>query len=334
MPKAAARSRDPAPPKGEDAAVEVGRRVVRAECEGLEALAAGIGPAFSEAVDVLAATGGRVIVTGMGKSGHIARKVASTLASTGTPAHFVHAAEASHGDLGMIAPDDSVLAFSNSGETRELSDLLAHARRFRIPLVAVTSGATSTLAGTADVALVLPDVPEACPIGLAPTVSTTLAIAAGDALAAALLERKGFTAADFHGLHPGGSLGSRLVRVSGLMHGGDELPLVPAGATMQETILEMTAKGLGCAGVVDGEGRLAGIVTDGDLRRHMEPGLLARRADEVMTREPVTIDPGALGGEALALMNEHGITSLFAVDAGRRPVGVLHMHDCVRAGLA
>ncbi len=312
----------------------VARRVVQAEAEGLRALSDSIGPAFESAARVLAATKGRVIVTGMGKSGHIARKVASTLASTGTPAYFVHAAEASHGDLGMITQTDTVLAFSNSGETVELADLLAYVRRFRIPLVAVTSVAASTLATTADAAIVLPDVPEACPIGLAPTVSTTLAIAAGDALAAVLLERKGFTADDFRGLHPGGRLGARLVRVADLMHTGDELPLVGEGTPMRETILVMTEKGLGCAGVTNAEGRLTGAVTDGDLRRSMTPDLLERATREVMSPNPVTISAQALGGEALERMNTRGITSLFVTDADATPEGLIHMHDCVRAGIA
>lgn len=316
-----------------DSDLDIARRVVRAESEGLAVLADAIGPAFQAAAEVLAATRGRVIVTGMGKSGHIARKVASTLASTGTPAHFVHAAEASHGDLGMIARNDTVLAFSNSGETAELSDLLAYVRRFRIPLVAVTGVATSTLAVTADAAIVLPDVPEACPIGLAPTLSTTLAIAAGDALAAVLLQRNGFTAEDFRGLHPGGRLGSRLVRVADLMHTGSALPLVDENAPMRETILVMTEKGLGCAGVVDADGRLIGAVTDGDLRRNMEPELLERITRDVMTPDPATIPAEVLGGEALATMNELGITSLFVTEDGL-PRGVVHMHDCVRAGIA
>ena len=321
----------PRPDRPSDLAVA--RRVVRAEAEGLGVLAAAIGPAFQAAADVLAATRGRVIVTGMGKSGHIARKVASTLASTGTPAYFVHAAEASHGDLGMITQNDTVLAFSNSGETAELSDLLAYVRRFRIPLVAVTGIATSTLAATADAAVVLPDVPEACPIGLAPTVSTTLAIAAGDALAAVLLERCGFTAEDFRGLHPGGRLGAQLVRVADLMHTGPALPLVDERTLMRDTILLMTEKGLGCAGVTDSDGRLTGAVTDGDLRRNMAPDLLERVTRDIMTPDPATIPAEALGGEALAKMNERSITSLF-VTAHGRPCGVIHMHDCVRAGIA
>ncbi len=327
-----------AQPKRSINALDVACRVVHAEREALDAfgnaLAGDLGESFLRAVEILAETRGRVVVTGMGKSGHIARKVAATLASTGTPAHFVHAAEASHGDLGMIADGDSVLAFSNSGETPELSNLLDYAHRFGIPLVAATGGATSTLASTANVALVLPDVPEACPIGLAPTVSTTLAIVAGDALAAALMERKGFTAADFRVFHPGGRLGNRLVHVSDLMHGKEELPLVSEDALMENTVIEMSAKGLGCAGVVNVDGCLAGIVTDGDLRRHMQPGLLALKTREVMTANPVTIAPEAFGGEALAIMNEHEIMSLFVVDEESRPLGALHMHDCVRAGIA
>ncbi len=336
MPAAADRPPAPTaaePRPGRPSDLALARRVVRAEAEGLSVLAAAIGPAFETAAGILAATRGRVIVTGMGKSGHIARKVASTLASTGTPAQFVHAAEASHGDLGMIVRDDTVLAISNSGETSELSPLLAYVRRFRIPLVAVTAAAASTLATTADAAVVLPAVPEACPIGLAPTVSTTLAIAAGDALAAVLLERRGFTAEDFRGLHPGGRLGARLVRVGDLMHTGPALPLVEEDAPVRDTLLVMTAKGLGCAGVTGRGGRLIGAVTDGDLRRHMARDLLERRTRDIMTRDPATVAADALGGEALAAMNERGITSLF-VTADGIPRGVIHMHDCVRAGIA
>jgi arabinose-5-phosphate isomerase len=271
----------------------------------------------------------------MGKSGHIGRKIAATLASTGTPALYVHPAEASHGDLGMITGDDAVLALSNSGETPELADIVAYTRRFSIPLLAIVGRAVSSLAQAADLTLVLPARPEACPIGLAPTTSSTAMLALGDALAVALLERRGFGAYDFGLLHPGGKLGKKLVRVDDIMHRGDELPLVGLAAPMSEVLLEMTAKRLGCVGVVNGRGTLTGIITDGDLRRHMEDGLLGRRAAEIMTAAPKTIRPQALAAEALAVMNqaERPFTVIFVVE-GQRPVGALHMHDCLRAGVA
>jgi arabinose-5-phosphate isomerase len=278
---------------------------------------------------------GRVVVTGMGKSGHVARKIAATFASTGTPSMYVHPGEASHGDLGMITAEDLVLALSNSGETPELADIVAYTRRFSIPLLAVVGRLRSSLVETADLALLLPARPEACPMGLAPTTSTTSMLALGDALAVALLERRGFGAQDFGVLHPGGKLGRRLVRVDQLMHRGDELPLVGDGVGMAEALLEMTAKRLGCVGVIDAGGRLAGILTDGDLRRHMSPDLLDRRVADLMTPAPRTIRPQALAAEALAMMNqaERPFTVIFVVDGGR-PVGVLHMHDCLRAGIA
>jgi len=316
------------------AAIASGRRVVLAEAEALRHLADHIGASFAEAVDLLASVRGRVVVTGMGKSGHVARKVAATLASTGTPALFVHPAEASHGDLGMITPEDAVVALSNSGETAELRDLTLYTRRFHIPLLAIVGRARSTLAEAADLALVLPEIAEACPLGLAPTTSTTAMLALGDALAIALLERKGFGARQFAVFHPGGRLGAQLVRVEQLMRRDDELPLVGAATAMPEAVLEMTRKCLGCVGVVDDEGRLVGIVTDGDLRRHMGPELMQRRVGEIMTRSPRTIGGRALAVEALALMNECAITVLFVLDDAGRPVGALHLHDCLRAGIA
>ncbi len=316
------------------AAIASGRRVVEAEARALAELSRHIGPSFAEAVERIAQTAGRVIVTGMGKSGHVARKIAATLASTGTPALYVHPAEASHGDLGMITPDDLVLALSNSGETAELRDITLYTRRFRIPLVAVVGRHRSTLAENADLALVLPEVEEACPLGLAPTTSTTLMLALGDALAVALLERKGFSPRQFAEFHPGGRLGARLVRVDQLMRRGDELPLIRLGGSMREAVLEMTRKCLGCVGVTDETGRLVGIITDGDLRRHMGPDLLERRVDQVMTARPRTIEARALAVEALALMNRCAITVLFVLDREARPVGALHLHDCLRAGVA
>ncbi|MTJ84195.1 MAG: KpsF/GutQ family sugar-phosphate isomerase [Telmatospirillum sp.] len=312
------------------------RRVLLAESDALRTLADQQTGLISRALDLLTVKGGgRVIVSGMGKSGHVGRKIAATLASTGTPSLFVHPGEASHGDLGMITRHDAVLALSNSGETPELTDVVHYSRRFGIPLVAVTSHADSALAHTADVALILPDVGEACPMGLAPTTSTTLMLALGDALAVALLERKGFSPADFKVFHPGGQLGRRLLKVSELMHSGDELPLVAGDLGMGQVLLVMTNKSFGCVGVLTPEGdALAGIITDGDLRRHLEPGLFARTAAEVMTAAPKTTRPNALAAEALHVMNARSITSLFVVDETMRPVGIVHMHDCLRAGIA
>ncbi|HYL48238.1 MAG TPA: KpsF/GutQ family sugar-phosphate isomerase [Stellaceae bacterium] len=314
--------------------IAVARRVLDTEIVGLEALAAELDASFAEAVDKLAAIAGRVTVTGMGKSGHVARKIASTLASTGTPAQFVHPAEASHGDLGMLAAGDAVVALSNSGETNELADILAHARRFGLPLIAITAREQSALADAADVTLRLPAAAEACSMGLAPTTSTTMMMALGDALAVALLERKGFSADDFHELHPGGRLGRRLLKVADIMHDGPAVPLVPLETAMADAILAMTAKSFGCVGIVDGTGRLAGVVTDGDLRRHMGDHLLRAGVAEVMSRRPKTIRPQALAAEAVAKMNQNAITSLFVVDAVGKPLGILHIHDCLRAGIA
>ncbi|MGE0723981.1 MAG: SIS domain-containing protein [Alphaproteobacteria bacterium] len=310
------------------------RRTLALEAAGIQAVAAGLGADFAAAVETLAGVRGRVVVTGMGKSGHVARKIAATLASTGTSALFVHPAEASHGDLGMIAEGDAVLALSNSGETPELADIIAYSRRFRVPLIGLTRRRPSALADAADVALVLPETEEACPLGLAPTTSTTQMMALGDALAVALLERRGFSAADFRVFHPGGKLGRRLLRVSDLMHRGDEVPVCPPGTGMAEAILVMTRKTFGIVGIVDADGRLVGVITDGDLRRHMGPGLLAAPASEVMTHTPRTIGPDALGVEALGFMNEAKVYCVFVVDADRRPVGVLRIHDILRAGIA
>jgi len=324
-----AREADPA---GGD--VASARRVLGLEAQALTALAGALDSGFARALDLLAgAAAGRVIVTGMGKSGHVARKIAATLASTGTPAQYVHPGEASHGDLGMITRADAVLALSNSGETAELGDLVAHAKRFDIRLVAITARAGSALAQAADATLLLPAVAEACPMGLAPTTSTTMMLALGDALAVALLERRGFTREDFHVLHPGGRLGKRLLRVVDIMHGGDELPLAPLGASMREAILVMTAKTWGCVGVVDRAGRLVGVITDGDIRRHIAEALLDRQVEQIMNQAPKTIRPGALAAEALGVMNARKVTQLFVVDA-ERPVGLVRMHDVLRAGVA
>jgi arabinose-5-phosphate isomerase len=316
--------------------LDVARAVLGTEAAGLRALAAGLDGSFVAAADLLASVTGRVVVSGMGKSGHVARKIAATLASTGTPALFVHPAEASHGDLGMIVPGDGLLGLSNSGETPELADLVAHARRFALPLVAITARPDSALAEAADVVLTLPGAAEACPMGLAPTTSTIMQMALGDALAVALLTRRGFTAADFRRFHPGGRLGARLKRVRELMHAGAEVPLAVAGTPMDRALLLMTEKRFGCLGVIDDAGRLAGIVTDGDLRRHMGPDLLARRVGDIMTRAPETIGPDALAAEALRAMNARAspITALFVVGLDRRPIGILHVHDLLRAGVA
>ncbi len=268
----------------------------------------------------------------MGKSGLVARKIASTLASTGTPALYVHPADASHGDLGMITRADAVLALSNSGETPELSDIVAYCKRHAIPLVAMTARRASALDRAADASLIIPDSAEACPMNLAPTTSTTVMIALGDAIAVALLERVGFTSEDFQQRHPGGQLGRRFIKVSDIMHAGEAAPFLPAETPMAETLIEMTRKSFGCVGLTDGDGRLIGIITDGDLRRNMDGGLLRQRAREVMTPDPRSVEPDILAAEALGVMNERAITSLFVVADGA-PVGIVHIHDCLRAGL-
>ncbi len=307
-------------------------RVLGSAASAIQAISAGLDDDFIRAVDVLYAVRGRVVATGMGKSGHIAKKFAATVASTGTPALYVHPAEASHGDLGMITSADALVALSNSGETPELGDLVAFAGRYGIPLVALTAVRDSTLAKQADVALILPPLTEACPMGLAPTTSTTAMLVLGDALAVALLERRGFTEDDFRSLHPGGKLGQRLLHVGELMHSGDEVPLVTAGTVMADAILTMTERRFGCVGVTDAQGRLIGVVTDGDLRRKMAPDLLAQTVGSVMTAAPLTIRSDALAATALGFMNDSNITALFVVD-GEAPSGIVHIHDCLRAGL-
>jgi arabinose-5-phosphate isomerase len=312
-------------------------RTLETEREGVAALAAamsdGLGPRFVAAVDTIRAARGRVIVTGMGKSGHVARKIAATLASTGTPAFFVHAADASHGDLGMITSDDVMLVLSWSGETEELKDLINYSRRFRIALIAVTVNADSTLGKAADVVLVLPQAREACPHNLAPTTSSLMQLALGDALAIALLESRGFTAVDFGVFHPGGKLGAALKFVRDVMHPGSAVPLIGRDALMSEAIVEMSAKGFGCVAVTNGDGRLMGVITDGDLRRHMRDDLLRAPVGEVMTASPKTVRPGQLASEALELINSLKITALIVVESDR-PVGIVHFHDLLRAGVA
>jgi len=314
--------------------IESARQVLALEADGLKALSQSLDSEFANAVAILAQVKGRIIVTGMGKSGHIGRKIAATLASTGSPAFFVHPGEASHGDLGMVTHDDAILALSNSGETAELSDFIAYSRRFAIKLISITSRAASTLADAADVSLVLPDAQEACPLGLAPTTSTTLTLALGDCLAVALLERRGFSASDFKEFHPGGSLGNQLLKVKDLMHKGEALPLVKPDTLMSDTLLVITTKHFGCVAVVDEDSKLLGVITDGDLRRHMTDELLKKPARDIMTTGAKTIHANALAVEALAIMNDKAITSLFVVEESGQVSGVLHIHDCLRAGIA
>ena len=310
------------------------RRVIRTEADGLLQMAEGLGDEFSQAVELMLGVRGRVIVSGMGKSGHVARKIAATLASTGTPAQFVHPAEASHGDLGMLTPDDVLLMLSNSGETPELADMIAYSRRFGIPMIGVASRAESTLLKQSDVAITLPRAEEACGTGVVPTTSTTMTLALGDALAVALMEHRQFQPEDFRNFHPGGKLGAQLSRVRDLMHVGEALPLVAGTTAMGDTLLEISRKGFGVVGVTDAQGLLTGIITDGDLRRHMD-GLLSLTADAVMTRNPRTIAPDALAESAVGVMNDRKITCLFVIDpnAPGRAMGLLHIHDCLRVGL-
>jgi arabinose-5-phosphate isomerase len=312
-------------------------RTLETEADGVAALIAAIrcdlAQPFIAAVELVAKAKGRLIVTGMGKSGHVGRKIAATFASTGTPAYFVHPGEASHGDLGMITRDDVIMALSWSGETVELKDLIDYSRRFRAGLIAVTAEADSTLAKSADVVLLLPQAREACPHNLAPTTSSLMQLALGDALAVALLESRGFTALDFRGLHPGGRLGAKLKFIRDVMHADTAVPLRQLGTVMGDAIVEMTAKGFGCVGITDRDGRLAGIITDGDLRRHMGPDLLAARVDDVMTPHPKTVSGDQLVSEALELLNSSKITAVFVVDNGT-PAGIVHLHDLLRAGVA
>jgi arabinose-5-phosphate isomerase len=323
-----------------DRDLEAARAVLASESSALNILGESLGDSFVAALDMLFELKGRVVVSGMGKAGHVGRKIAATLASTGTPALFIHPGEASHGDLGMITRgEDALLILSNSGETTELSDLVAYSRRFEVPLIAISGKGGSTLAEAADVALVLPDVEEACPMGLAPTTSTTMMVALGDALAVALLERRGFGANEFHELHPGGTLGHGLIKVSDIMHSDDDVPLITADRPMSEALLEMTSKSFGCVGVIDAQKNLLGIVTDGDLRRHMDDDLIQKSVNDIMTANPKWIRPGALAAEALAAMtgasrgDSPGITSLFVVDDDK-VVGILHIHDCLRHRVA
>ena len=312
-------------------------RTLDTERDGVAALAAamcdGLGAPFVAAVETIRNARGRVIVTGMGKSGHIGRKIAATLASTGTPAFFVHAADASHGDLGMITSDDVMLALSWSGETEELKDLINYSRRFRIVLIAITVNVESTLGKAADIVLALPATREACPHNLAPTTSSLMQLALGDALAIALLESRGFTAIDFGVFHPRGKLGAALKFVAEVMHPGAAVPLIKRGAPMSDAIVEMSAKGFGCVAVIEENGTLAGVITDGDLRRHMRADFLQASVDAVMTAAPKTVRPDQLASEALQILNSSKITALIVVEA-ERPVGIVHFHDLLRAGVA
>jgi arabinose-5-phosphate isomerase len=321
-----------------DGAIESAIRTIETERRGLEALERALGDGlaepFSRAVELIGGITGRVIVTGVGKSGHIGAKMAATLASTGTPASFVHAAEANHGDLGMIAPIDAVLALSKGGESAELRSIIAYTRRFSIPLIAVTSGDTSSLAREADLVLLLPTEQEACPHGLAPTTSTLMQLAIGDALAIALLEARGFTALDFHVFHPGGKLGASLSHVADIMHKGDRVPLVRLGTPLPEAITTLSRKRFGCVGVLDNDGRLCGIVTEGDMARNLTRNLSELNVDDIMTREPKTVKPTALATSALSLLNNNNISALIVVDDDRRPIGLVHFHDLLRIGVA
>lgn len=324
----------PGPVTHESAITHAGKSVLRAEIQALEDLWSSLGNDFTRAVTQLSQVSGRVIVSGMGKSGHIGNKIAATLASTGTPAQFVHPAEASHGDLGMITQNDAVLAISNSGDTAELADLIVYCKRFQIPLIAITKNRNSSLGLAANICLVLPNAPEACPMGLAPTTSTTMTLALGDALAVALLEQKGFGADGFRQFHPGGKLGKKLLKIEQIMHRGDELPTASPTTKMSDVLLTMTAKRFGCVGIIDTQSKLLGIITDGDLRRHMGTDLLNRTAREIMTPNPITIRPDMLAAEALAILQQKSITCLFVQEAAGELVGIVHIHDLLRQGVA
>ncbi len=320
-----------------NAAIQSALRTLDAEGSGITAISTALqsdlGASFASAADLIRNAKGRLIVTGLGKSGHIGRKIAATFASTGTPAFFVHAAEASHGDLGMITTDDVIMALSWSGEQPEMKNLITYAKRFRIPLIAMTAESESTLSKAADIALTLPKAREACPHNLAPTTSSLMMLALGDALAIALLEGRGFSSVDFSVLHPGGKLGAMLKYARDLMHSGDAVPLKPLGTRMSDALVEMSSKGFGCVGIVDPRGAIVGIVTDGDLRRHMRPDLMTALVDDVMTKNPKTIPRDLLASEALEILNSSKITALIVTDANR-PVGIVHLHDILRAGVA
>ncbi|MBX5091267.1 KpsF/GutQ family sugar-phosphate isomerase [Rhizobium lentis] len=322
----------------ENSVLESAKRTIETEKRGLEALERafddGLAGPFAGAVEVIGDISGRVIVTGVGKSGHIGAKLAATFASTGTPAFFVHAAEANHGDLGMIARDDVVLAISKGGESAELKSIISFTRRFSIPLIAITCSGASSLASAADIVLLVPNEQEACPNGLAPTTSTLMQLALGDALAVALLEARGFTATDFHVFHPGGKLGASLMHVADIMHTGEKLPLVAKGTPMPEAITVLSRKHFGCVGVLDEDGRLCGIVTEGDMARNLSRNLAELAVDDIMTKTPKTVRPTMLATAALALLNQHHIGALIVIDEDSRPIGLVHFHDLLRIGVA
>ncbi|MBX4907699.1 MULTISPECIES: KpsF/GutQ family sugar-phosphate isomerase [Rhizobium] len=322
----------------ENSVLESAKRTIETEKRGLEALERafdnGLAGPFTRAVEIIGDISGRVIVTGVGKSGHIGTKLAATFASTGTPAFFVHAAEANHGDLGMIARDDVVLAISKGGESAELKSIISFTRRFSIPLIAITCSEASSLATAADIVLLVPNEQEACPNGLAPTTSTLMQLALGDALAVALLEARGFSATDFHVFHPGGKLGASLMHVADIMHTGEKLPLVTKGTPMPEAITVLSRKHFGCVGVLDRDGRLCGIVTEGDMARNLSRNLAELAVDDIMTKTPKTVKPTMLATAALALLNQHHIGALIVIDEDSRPIGLVHFHDLLRIGVA
>lgn len=312
------------------------KRTINMEIEAVRAMETSFDNNLSKALDLLENITGRIIVTGMGKSGHIGTKVAATFASTGTPAFFVHPAEASHGDLGMLTENDVVIAISNGGESKELSDIIIYCKRYGIPLIAITKNPESSLGKAGDIILKLPDYREACPLGMAPTTSTTATLVLGDVLAVCLMERKGFSKLDYKRRHPGGKLGAMLQKVSDLMHRGEEIPLIADTAFMQEAMLTMSSKMLGSVGIINSSGELIGIITDGDLRRAMSPDILTKKVTDVMTYNPATIAPDVLAAEALKTMNNtgKGITQLFVLDDNKKPIGIIHIHDCLKAGVA
>ncbi|MEO0782195.1 MAG: KpsF/GutQ family sugar-phosphate isomerase [Pseudomonadota bacterium] len=307
-------------------------RVISTEANALTTMSKALPEDFVRVVDLILNCDGRVIIGGIGKSGHIGNKIAATLASTGTPAHFVHAAEASHGDLGMVTPKDICVLISRSGETTELRDLIAYTRRFSIPLIGISAKSNSTLMRAADLQLLLPDAPETCAIGMAPTTSTTLTLALGDALAVALMEQRQFQPDRFRDFHPGGRLGAQLARTGQIMHEGDQIPLVTPTTSMADTLIEMTSKGFGIAGIVE-DNRLSGVISDGDLRRNMDL-LLEKVAGDVATSSPHVLSPTVLVAEALAFLNENKISAVFIVDDENHPLGIIHVHDCLRVGAA
>ena len=321
----------------DEAAIARIAATIDTEMQGFQAMRAalsnGLAESFLASMRAIEASGGAVVVTGMGKSGHVGRKIAATLASTGTHSHFVHPAEASHGDLGMIAPQDVVLALSWSGEAPELANIITYTRRFGIKLIAITSRPESALGRAADIGLFLPAAEEACPNGLAPTTSTTMQLVAGDALAVLLLERRAFSAHDFSRYHPGGKLGAQLLTAGQLMHKGSELPLVRQGTTLSQGIVEMTSKRFGIAAVVDQNGHLTGVLTDGDLRRHFQKGFEDIAVEQAMGHHPQTVTQDIMAAEVLARMNDARITCIFVVE-NQTPIGVLHIHDLLRAGVA